>query len=72
MKKLIIAVVAFTVLAGCHPTKKDKDYMDPWTNHGLDIVTKVVEIEGHKYILMDGYRSGGIIHAESCWCKNKR
>ena len=72
MKKLIIAVVAFTVLAGCYPIKKNKDYMNPWTDHGSGITTKVTEIDGHKYILMDGCNAAGIIHAESCQCKRER
>lgn len=73
MKKLIIAVIAFTVLAGCRPNiEKDKNYKDSWTDHGLSVTTKVVEIDGHKYILLDGYRAGGIIHAESCRCKRER
>ena len=73
MKKLVIAVAASAVLAGCNPNiEKDKNYKDSWTDHGLRINTKVVEIDGHKYILMDGFRAGGIIHAESCRCKSER
>ena len=30
----------------------------------------LIEIEGHKYIIFDGIRKGGIIHAEHCPCKN--
>ena len=30
-----------------------------------------IEIEGHLYIVFDGCRKGGIIHAEHCQCKNK-
>ena len=30
-----------------------------------------VEIEGHEYIIFDGYRKGDIIHSESCQCKKK-
>ena len=30
-----------------------------------------VEIEGHEYIIFDGYRKGGIIHSESCQCKKE-
>lgn len=27
-----------------------------------------IEIEGHEYIIFDGFRKGGIIHSESCPC----
>ena len=30
-----------------------------------------MEIEGHLYLVYDGYHEGGIIHAEHCPCKNK-
>lgn len=30
-----------------------------------------IEIEGHLYIVFDGYHEGGIIHAEHCPCKMK-
>ena len=30
-----------------------------------------LEIEGHEYIIFDGYRKGGIIHSESCQCKKE-
>ena len=73
MKKLVIAIVASAVFAGCRPNiEKDKNHKDPWTDHGKDVATKVVEIDSHKYILMDGYYAGGIIHAESCRCKSER
>lgn len=28
-----------------------------------------IEIEGHEYIVFDGFRKGGIVHSESCTCK---
>ena len=30
-----------------------------------------IEVEGHVYIVFDGYHEGGIIHAEHCPCKMK-
>lgn len=45
------------------------DKYNTWILHGKDVATKVVTIEGHKYIIMDGYKCGSIIHAESCSCK---
>jgi hypothetical protein len=40
-----------------------------WMPQARCVKTKVVEIEGHKYIIMAGLNCGGIIHAESCRCK---
>ena len=28
-------------------------------------------IEGHEYIILNGYRKGSIIHSESCPCKKE-
>lgn len=30
-----------------------------------------IEIEGHDYILFNGYRKGGITHSASCPCKKE-
>lgn len=30
------------------------------------------EIEGHEYIIFSGNRKGGIIHSESCPCKQEK
>lgn len=43
-----------------------------WANHGNCAYTTVIEIEGHKYVLYTGYKSGGVVHAESCSCKSER
>lgn len=72
MKKLMfIAMISLsTMLVGCgtsYEAAPDKD--NSWIQHGNEVTTKVVTIEGHKYIIMDGFHSGGIIHAESCGCK---
>ena len=73
-KKMIIiaAVVATAILAGCDKVENDKnkDLGKGWCYHGVYCRTKVVEIESHKYILMDG-NGCGIIHAASCECMNK-
>ena len=78
IKKLIIIAVAAAALAGCVKTEDSKyqiedskDVDRAWTGHGMSCHTKVVEIEGHKYIIIDGYYSGGIIHAASCDCMDK-
>lgn len=72
MKKLIIAAVAAATLCGCGvKVEDDKEVNAAWTYHGRDVCTKIVEIDGHKYILIDGTYSGNIIHAASCWCMGK-
>ena len=70
MKKFAV-VAAAAILAGCTRVDNDKSIYNAWTNHGRECCTKVIEIEGHKYILMDGFTAGGIIHAASCGCMNK-
>ena len=73
----IIAGAAATALVGCDRVENcsrvenAKSTSNAWTYHGRECCTKVVEVEGHKYILMDGYKAGGIIHAASCWCTTK-
>ena len=72
MKKLMfIAMVGLgSMLTGCSASFEDAPDKDStWISHGNCTATKVVEIEGHKYVIMIGFKSGGIIHAESCGCK---
>jgi len=68
MKKLITVAAAAAILAGCDKVENAKNAGNAWTYHGRECCTKVVEVEGHKYILMDGYKAGGIVHAASCGC----
>ena len=75
----IIAGAAATALVGCDRVENcsrvdenaKKSTSNAWTYHGRECSTKVIEIEGHKYIIMDGYYSGNIIHAASCQCMTK-
>lgn len=71
MKSLFaIAVIAATfAFTGC---SRHLDKPDSWTDHGRECATIVVVIEGHKYIILDGWYSGGIVHAESCHCKKMK
>ena len=68
---IIAAIAATTILAGCGRVENAKSTSNAWTYHGRECCTKVIEVEGHKYILMDGYKAGSIIHAASCRCMNK-
>lgn len=70
MKKLMIAGVLglSCMLVGCdkHETVHDMD--NTWVSHGRFVETKVAEIDGHKYIIINGARHTDIIHAYSCGC----
>ena len=71
-KMTIVAIVAIAaILAGCDNVENDKNIDKAWNCHGMSCCTKVVEIEGHKYIIMDGPYSGSIVHAASCRCMGK-
>lgn len=70
---IVVATIATaSILVGCDKVEDDKykNLQDGWCFHGIYCRTKVVEIENHKYILMDG-RVCGIIHSASCECMNK-
>ena len=73
MKTLYMLAISsvFAICVGCFRIDRATDIDDPWTDHGRYVTTKVVKIEGHRYILMDGHRSGGIVHAESCPCRTR-
>jgi hypothetical protein len=76
-----IAIIGFVlmlvglcpILTGCGapPSAENASKDNTWMSHGNCTSTKVVEIEGHKYIIMTGFKCGGIIHAESCTCKKQ-
>lgn len=70
MKRLIVAAVA-AACCGCAKVEDSPSIDDPWTDHGRYVHTKTVEIEGHKYIIMDGVESGNIIHSAACPCHSK-
>lgn len=62
------------ILVGCDAPPSSENVRNvrnnnTWTSQGGCMSTKIIEIEGHKYIIMSGYNCGGIIHAESCGCK---
>ena len=71
MKKIALAVALTIAGYGCVKCTDSNDIDAAWTRHGSTTFTKVVEIEGHKYIIMDGSYSGNIIHAASCQCMSK-
>lgn len=68
---IVVAATATAILAGCVKVECDENTDKAWLSHGKECYTKVVEVEGHKYIIMYGIYSGGIIHAASCTCMSK-
>lgn len=60
MKKLLLLTSFFLVL-GCY----DKA---PENRNGTNSIF-IETVRGHDYIIYDGYNKGGIVHAESCPCK---
>ena len=68
---IVIAVAATSILAGCDKVECDENMDKVWLSHGKECYTKVVDVEGHKYIIMNGIYSGGIVHAASCTCMSK-
>lgn len=74
MKKIIVAVALATAACGCEKIvdSQETKAAEPWVYHGRDVCTKIVELDGHKYIIMDGNYSGNIVHAASCGCRNSK
>ena len=71
MKKIALAVALTIAGYGCVKCTDSNDIDAAWTRHGSTTFTKVVEIEGHKYVILRGYELGGIVHAASCHCMAK-
>ena len=80
MKKILICLVAFG-LFGCSENtrqemkqrqEQEAKYKTKTCYSSGDIRVLDVEIEGHQYIIFDGYYSGNIIHAAHCPCHDKK
>lgn len=68
MNKTLL-LLGIVILFGCdntHFSGKERVY---GARYDDEIYT--VTYEGHEYIVLYGYRKGGITHAESCPCKNR-
>lgn len=65
-----LVITSALCLAGCYEYEQvnsKKKYYN--TTTGVRIYS--IEIEGHEYILFNGYRKGGITHSESCPCRKE-
>ena len=70
MKYILIAgallIVAAFAIEGCYDNPPNSEKLITTMNYDVH----AVDIKGHEYIIYDGVRKGGIIHSESCPCKN--
>lgn len=70
-KGALAVIVSALCLAGCS-VKDDPASVPPeerYFKKSASTFIYSIEIEGHEYIIFDGFRKGGIIHSESCPCK---
>jgi hypothetical protein len=74
MKKLALVFGVAVALASCStnniPEVKPEITVQAQMA-GTSISLIIVKLKGHEYVVMDGYKQGGICHAESCPCKSK-
>ena len=68
-KKIYLLLFALPFIVGCESLNEGKENRK--IVGSVDEIY-IVEIEGHKYVIYDGYYQGGIVHAESCPCKERR
>ena len=78
LKSFSVTVLAIVIIAalGMYATsyrkiKPDTSPNPSWTSHGMCCMTRAVEVEGHRYIILDGMHGNGIVHAASCPCMSK-
>lgn len=75
MKKIValVSVLGLAALAGCVQTEEKAETKSAWNlidrSFGGMTGYKVVEIEGHRYIVTRIHYGVSTIHAESCPCK---
>ncbi len=75
MKKLAL-VLGLVGLASCDNVNvvapsPDQKEIESLGNTGGTFTVRLVKFQGHDYVVMDGFKQGGICHSESCECKNK-
>lgn len=74
---VVFILIILAVVFGMYATdfrdkvKSDTSPNPSWTSHGMCCMTRAVEVEGHRYIILDGMRGNGIVHAASCPCMSK-
>lgn len=63
---ILIGVIAIDTKAGHSSETSFRS-----TQNAGDIDIRIVKVQSHDYIVLDGYKQGGICHSESCPCKSK-
>jgi hypothetical protein len=77
MKKLALVFVVALGFTSCDNiitdarTSPDRKEIKSLGGAGGSIKLRLIKFQGHDYVVMDGYKQGGICHSESCPCKNK-
>ena len=68
-----LVITSALCLAGCgeHTDTAPAHPNEKYFKKNVGTLIYSIEIEGHDYIIFDGYRKGGIIHSESCPCKKE-
>lgn len=65
-----LVIASSLLLSGCeeHPASETEQSNVKCHMRTFSTVIYAVCIEGHDYIVFDGYRKGGIVHSASCPC----
>lgn len=76
MKKLTLVLVVGLLAVSCDAISISKTaapgkYLKSVSNTGGSIALRLIKLQGHDYVVMDGHQQGGICHAESCPCKGR-
>ena len=75
MKKTLftyaLIIASALCIAGCEKYEQVQ-LNGKYYNTTIGVRIYSIEIEGHDYIVFDGYRKGGIVHSESCPCKKEK
>lgn len=69
----VLIIASALCLSGCeeHTDSSSTKPNVKYFNNSFHASIYSMEIEGHEYIIFDGYYKGGIIHSESCPCKKE-
>ena len=65
MKKIIL-LLGVLMLVGCHKIERDENKKEcTRVKRGMSDIY-MVELNGHEYVVYEGWKQGGIVHSESC------
>ena len=74
MKKTLfnysLVIASALCLSGCDEYEQVQS-KGKYYNPTIGVCIYSIEIEGHDYVVFNGYRKGGITHSESCPCKKE-